>query len=78
MSIRKILTLERIRCAKLVCSLCAKNVPHHTNSDTSIGGNDRHPCRDLHAVEVHGGVQPMECLAYHIWELIDHSHETST
>jgi hypothetical protein len=49
------------------CPLCAAGTPHHTNSATSIGGADRHPVYDLHAVEDTGGVGLAECLAYDIW-----------
>ena len=44
-----------------LCSACAAGVPHHTNSVTSIGGDEgRHARYDLH-VGVGGGLE--ECLA---------------
>lgn len=58
-------TAER---AAVLCPRCAQGVPHHTNSATSIGGGDRHPVWDLHAVEDSGGVGLEECLAAAIWE----------
>ena len=54
-----------------VCGLCRQRVPHHTNSATSIGGADRHPVRDLHAVEDAGGVGLAECGAGDIWAARD-------
>ena len=69
MPLRTLLSLERVRCAKLICPLCARGVPHHTNSETSIGGSDRHTVWDLHAVEDTGGVGLAECTAAPIWEL---------
>ena len=57
--------------AAVVCGLCGQRVPHHTNSATSIGGADRHPVRDLHAVEDTGGVGLAECVASDIWAARD-------
>lgn len=55
--------------ASLVCPLCARNVPHHTNATDSIGGEaGRHPVRDLHPAEG-GGLT--ECLAAPIWKVLD-------
>ena len=60
---------ERERCARAVCPLCRRGVPHHTNSASSIGrGDDRHVVWDLHAVDDPGGVGLAECLAAAIWE----------
>lgn len=53
--------------AAAVCPLCATGTPHHTNSSYSIGGGDRHPIYDLHAIEDTGGVGLAECLAYEVW-----------
>lgn len=60
-----------LEAAQLVCSLCARDVPHHTNAAGSIGGADRHVIRDLHAVEDTSGVGLAECLAFKVWERID-------
>lgn len=49
------------------CHLCAIGTPHHTNARSSIGGEDRHPIYDLHAVEDSGGVGLAECLAGDLW-----------
>ena len=57
--------------AATLCALCRGRVPHHTNSATSIGGADRHPVRDLHAVEDTGGVGLAECVASDIWAARD-------
>lgn len=58
-----------IYCAKLVCSLCAKGEPHHSNAVDSIGGpTGRHPVRDLHP-SIGGGL--IECLAAPIWAVLD-------
>ena len=48
------------------CTLCAQDVPHHTNSRTSIGGGERFIVWDLHAVEDTGGVGLAECTAYDV------------
>lgn len=52
--------LEFARAVFRACGLCARGVPHHTNSASGIGGADRHLCVDLHQVE-DGGLA--ECLA---------------
>lgn len=57
--------------ARAICPLCAQHVPHHTNAGGSIGGGDRHPIYDLHAVEDAGGVGLAECTAYAIWRLME-------
>ena len=49
------------------CALCAARVPHHTNSQTSIGGADRVPIYDLHAMDDPGGVGLAECTAAEVW-----------
>ena len=49
------------------CARCAAGVPHHTNSRTSIGGPDRVPIYDLHAMDDSGGVGLAECTAADIW-----------
>lgn len=46
---------------RITCEWCIKGAPHHTNSDTSIGGSDRHTIWDIHAVEDTGGVGLREC-----------------
>lgn len=48
------------------CRHCAEGTPHHANSASSIGGADRSPRWDLHAVEDTGGVGLAECTAYEI------------
>ena len=53
--------------ARSVCPLCAVLTPHHTNAEGSIGGGDRHPIYDLHAVEDASGVGLVECLAGDLW-----------
>lgn len=57
--------------AKVRCALCRRGVPHHTNSATSIGGVDRHPIRDIHAVRDTGGVGLAHCTADTIWFRIE-------
>jgi hypothetical protein len=55
------------------CPLCAIGAPHHTNSETSIGGSDRHIVWDLHEVSDASGVGLAECLAYEIWDDVEAS-----
>lgn len=50
------------------CEHCKAGVPHHTNSETSIGGADRHMIYDIHAVEDTGGVGLAECLDAHLFD----------
>lgn len=50
------------------CGYCQKGVPHHTNSRTSIGGTDRSPVYDLHAVDDAGGVGLAECDAASLFD----------
>ena len=52
--------LEFVRAVYGACDLCARGVPHHTNSATGIGAADRQLCVDLHQVE-DGGLA--ECQA---------------
>ncbi len=47
------------RAVYAACSLCARGVPHHTNSATGIGAADRQLCVDLHQVE-DGGLAECE------------------
>ena len=58
---------ERRELAAARCALCAAHVPHHTNSRTSIGGADRVPIYDLHAMDDPGGVGLAECTAAEVW-----------
>lgn len=53
--------------AAALCPHCAAGVPHHTNSAMSIGGADRHPIYDLHAIDDASGVGLTECLAGDLW-----------
>ena len=59
--------MTRAERAAAACPLCAAGYGHHTNSATSIGGDDRHTIWDIHQVEDTGGVGLRECLAYDIW-----------
>jgi spore coat polysaccharide biosynthesis protein SpsF len=43
--------LAFVREAYATCDLCARGVPHHTNSATGIGAVDRSLCIDLHQVD---------------------------
>jgi spore coat polysaccharide biosynthesis protein SpsF (cytidylyltransferase family) len=52
--------LDFVRQVYRSCDLCARAVPHHTNSVSGIGGGDRILCVDLHQVE-DGGLT--ECAA---------------
>jgi spore coat polysaccharide biosynthesis protein SpsF len=52
--------LEFVRAVYGTCDLCARGVPHHTNSATGIGAADRQLCVDIHQVE-DGGLA--ECQA---------------
>lgn len=53
--------------ATTLCEHCRLGVPHQSNSQTSIGGDDRHPIWDLHACSDSGGVRLDECLAGDLW-----------
>ena len=53
--------------AAAICPRCREGVPHHTNAQGSIGGDDhRAPVYDLH-ISTGGGLE--ECVAYAIWVL---------
>lgn len=58
--------LDFVRRVYAACALCAQGIPHHANSGTSIGGSDRGPVWDIHAVPDSGGVGLAECTAFDI------------
>ncbi|MFQ5915859.1 MAG: hypothetical protein ACE5JS_22015 [Nitrospinota bacterium] len=66
--LEKRLETERIACAKAICSLCARDVPHRKRPEHSIGGEPSIMVWDLHCVEAAGGVEFRECVAAGIWE----------
>src|SRR5689334_14318283 len=59
--------LEFVRSVFEACEHCRRGVPHHTNSATSIGGQDRSPVWDLHQLdEPHNRGGLVECTAHDI------------
>ena len=59
--------LEFVRSVFEACEHCQRGVPHHTNSATSIGGQDRSPVWDLHQLdEPHNRGGLVECTAHDI------------
>ena len=67
--------LEFVRSVFEACEHCRRGVPHHTNSATSIGGQDRSPVWDLHQLdEPHNRGGLVECTAYDI--LMTRTQET--
>lgn len=62
------MSMDKQTLAAARCTLCASGAPHHTNSEMSIGGLDRRPVYDIHAVEDAGGVGLAECTAASVWD----------